>query len=340
MAFNDFSIKEVKQYLQMSFLDDFDEISDEMSSYELYEAISSIEETLRIAKKKRREREKLEREKRECEAECIRKEKEAAHIKEVTSMELPLDWENAFDGDIKTAQVHTESISDALIMSLTTLGNVDIEYISSVTGRDCKTVINALKGSIFQNPFKWDECFYKGWETADEYLSGNLMQKWKIAKAADEKYNGYFAENIKAIEKLLPPTVATKDIYITLGSPWVPPDIIDDFILHLFGISNFDDNDETLATVYEDVTGTWEIPYKNRYNNSWNGAKVDSAYGTRRINGMHILEKTLNMKPIVVRDKVKDYKAKSGEKSVINKDETLLAIEKQKKIIEEFKSWV
>ena len=340
MAFNDFSPKEIKQYLQTSLFDDFGGLSDDMSYDELYETINSIEETLRAVKKKQLERERLEKEKRKREAERVRKEKEAVHVKKVTSMELPLDWENAFDGDVKTAGVHTESISDALIMSLTTLGEVDIEYISSVTGRDCKTVINALKGSIFQNPFRWNECFYKGWETADEYLSGNLMQKWKVAKAADEKYNGYFAENVKAIEKLLPPTVATKDIYITLGSPWVPPDIIDDFIVYLFGIPDFYDDVNMLKTVYEEITGTWEIPYKNRYNNSWNSTRVDSAFGTRRINGMHIIEKTLNMRSIVVRDKIKDYNSKSGEKSVINKDETLLAIAKQKKIIEEFKSWV
>ena len=85
---------------------------------------------------------------------------ENAHIQEVTSMDLPMDWDNVFDTDERTRGVHTDSIPDALVMSLTTLGCVDIEYIASVTGADYKTVINTLKGSIFQNPDTWGECFF------------------------------------------------------------------------------------------------------------------------------------------------------------------------------------
>ena len=134
-------------------------------------------------------------------------------------MDLPFDWENAFNQDVRTQGIHADSISDGLIFSLSNLGRVDIEYISSITGEDYKTIIGALKGSIYQNPETWDECFYKGWETSEEYLSGNMMRKWKAAKEADKEYDGYFADNVKAIEKVLPPTVATKDIYVTLGSP-------------------------------------------------------------------------------------------------------------------------
>ena len=131
-------------------------------------------------------------------------------------MDLPLDWENAFNQDVRTQGIHADSISDGLIYSLSNLGRVDIEYISSITGEDYKTIICALKGSIYQNPETWGECFYKGWETSEEYLSGNMMRKWKSAKDANKEYNGYFADNIRAIEKVLPPTVATKDIYVTL----------------------------------------------------------------------------------------------------------------------------
>lgn len=148
-------------------------------------------------------------------------------------MDLPLDWNNPFNADERASGIYIESISDALVKSLTTLGRVDIEFIASVTGSNYKTVITTLKGSIYQNPLTWNECFYQGWETADEYLSGNLMQKWKEAKKANKKYNGYFKDNVKGIESVLPPTVATEDIYITLGSPWVPSDVIDDFIEHL-----------------------------------------------------------------------------------------------------------
>ncbi len=214
------------------------DIEGKYSVKEIQGAIKELLKAKHFAKKREeaehrlKEREEEERKARED------KERKEAHVKKVTCMDLPLDRNNVFNSDVRAKGVHTESIPDALVMSLNTLGRVDIEYISSVTGEDYKTVIRALKGSIYQNPQTWGECFYKGWETSDEYLSGNLMRKWKAAKEANEEYNGYFDENIKAIERVLPPAVAAEDIYITLGSPWVPPDVIDDFILHLFGIGN------------------------------------------------------------------------------------------------------
>ena len=182
----------------------------------------------REAERRRREQEEQERRERE------EREKKEAHIRDVTCMELPLDWNNAYFADPRAQGVHFESSADALVHCLATLGKVDIEYIASVTGDDCKTVICALKGAIYQNPDTWGECFYQGWETSDEYLSGNLMRKWKSAQKANAEYNGYFSDNLRAIERVLPPAVTAKDISITLGSPWIPADIID-VMEHLFG---------------------------------------------------------------------------------------------------------
>ena len=111
----------------------------------------------REKRKEKREREEAARKARE------EKERKEAHIQEVTCMDLPLDWNNVFNSDVRTQGVHTDSIPDALIISLTTLGKVAIEFISSITGADYKTVIGTLKGSIYQNPDTWGECFYKGW---------------------------------------------------------------------------------------------------------------------------------------------------------------------------------
>ena len=268
----------------------------------------------------------------------LKKEQEEKRIEEINCMDLPLDWENAFAQDERTASVACESAADGLILSLNNLGRVDIEYISQITGKDCKTVISALKGSIFQNPDTWDECFYKGWETSEEYLSGNLIRKRKAASEANEKYNGYFAENIEAINKVLPPTVAAKDIYVTLGSPWIPTDIIDDFIHHLFGEPRFYGKKlETMETIHDDITGTWEIPCKSRYNHS---VGVQKTYGTQRMEALHILEKTLNLKTVAVMDEVSCPQNASGKKKVINRGETVAAVEKQKKLIKEFQKWV
>lgn len=316
-------------------------IESQYSSDEIEEVIGKLRAAKRIAEKheenerRRREKEEAERKARE------EKERKESHIREVTSMDLPLDWENAFNQDVRTQGIHADSISDGLIYSLSNLGRVDIEYISSITGEDYKTIICALKGSIYQNPETWGECFYKGWETSEEYLSGNMMRKWKAAKDANKEYNGYFADNIKAIEKVLPPTVATKDIYVTLGSPWVPADVIDDFIEYLLGDWRrhwYSINDEEdFHTKHDELTGTWEIPFKSRYNHD---VKVTRTYGTDRINALHILERTLNMKSVAVTDEVVCNTNSSGKKRVINQSETILAIEKQNKMIKAFQKWV
>ncbi|MGN0813397.1 MAG: helicase-related protein [Candidatus Coproplasma sp.] len=257
------------------------------------------------------------------------------HIKEVTSMDLPLDWQNVFSGDERAQGVHTDSISDALVMSLANLARVDIEYISSITGEDYKSVICALKGAIYQNPDTWDECFYKGWETAEEYLSGNIMRKWTSAQRANIEYKGYFSDNIKALTKILPAAVSTDDIYITLGSPWVPVDIIDDFINHIFHLRTR----RFSGTRHDELTGTWEIPEKSYY--SWYvGVASSHTYGTERMGALYILEKTLNMRTVAVYDEEPCLTTFSGVKRVVNKSETVLALEKQKKLIEEFRRWV
>lgn len=171
------------------FFQNLKDFGDRLSMEDIDVAVESLQiafDDLRLMKKtaveKKKEAERKQREedeKREKE-EKIRKQKK--HIKEVTCMDLPLDWNNPFNADERASGIYIESISDALVKSLTTLGRVDIEFIASVTGSNYKTVITTLKGSIYQNPLTWNECFYQGWETADEYLSGNLMQKWKEAK--------------------------------------------------------------------------------------------------------------------------------------------------------------
>lgn len=339
---------DMEEIIQICMLDNFLEdlrATGAVTAGQITEVVSKLQQArdkaalLEDREKRRREQEERDRKAREAE------EARDAHIREVTSMELPMDWENAFSGDSRAQGVHADSIPDGLILSLSNLGRVDIEYIASVTGEDCKTVITTLQGSIYQNPDTWGECFYKGWETAEEYLSGNLLQKKRAAQKANRQYNGYFAENIRAIEKVLPPTVATEDIYITLGSPWVPTDVIDDFIFHLFGeqkrysiAPGREDHLKNILKVKHDaITGTWEIPGKDRYSHN---VATTRTYGTKRLEALHILEKTLNMKTVAVTDEVSCPTNASGKKRVLNQPETVLALEKQKRLVEAFQSWV
>ena len=260
-------------------------------------------------------------------------ERQKQHVEEVTRMDVDLDWNNSFCDDPITQGVYAESISDALILSLSELARVDIEYISQITGEDIKTVITTLKGSIYQNPETWNEVFYQGWETAEEYLSGNLIQKLKAAEKANSKYRGYFSDNIEALRRLLPPTVSSKDIYITLGSPWIPTDVIDAFVDHILNLGK----NNYSGTLHDEVTGSWEITKKG-YCHAISNVLATTAYGTQRLKALNILEDTLNMKTVAVYD---EYQTSSTtSKRVLNQPETLHAIEKQQKMIAEFKRWV
>ena len=274
--------------------------------------------------------------------------KRIERAKEISAMDLPVDYVNHFDDDAR-ANVHCDSIVEGLLVSLDALGLVDIEFISAVTGEEMKTVIENLKGSIYQNPLHWGECYYKGWETSDEYLSGNLMHKLAIAQAANNEYPGIFDSNIKALKELAAPELNTDEIYVTLGSPWVPTDIIDDFILHLIGIDKVNDiypeaAEPFLQSQYsvrhDAVTGMWEIPEKTRFRKSREHGKYEeynySIYGTHRMDMLYLLENILNMKTIAIYDNPDP----NSKIRIINQSETVKILEKQEKMIAEFRKWV
>lgn len=252
------------------------------------------------------------------------------------AFELDMDWNNILERDTKGVEdKEAHSASDALILSLSNKGKVDIEYMAQLTGTDMSSIINQLKGAIYQNPENWEGCYYKGWETSEEYLSGNLMRKLHLAWDADEEYPGHFEENIEALQKVLPKPLSTKDIYVTLGSPWVPTDIIDDFVNHILGGRFYG----MIGTKHDEATGTWEIPNKGMLTYR-NYVACQRTYGTPRIDAITILERTLNMKSVVVTDEVTSKVTKSGYTRVINHDETALALEKQKLLISTFQNWV
>lgn len=266
----------------------------------------------------------------------VDEERDNAHISEVTSMDLPLDWNNAFSGDERAEGVLAGSASDGLILSVNNLGRVDIEYISEITRLKPKDVISELKGSIYQDPNVWGECFYKGWETADEYLSGRVRDKLKAAREANIKYKGYFSDNVNALEKIIPKEISANDIYVTLGTPWVPTDIIDEFIIYLLGYCHLSDS-QKCKTQHDINNSLWKIPYKSRYKGK---IKSSTTYGTKSIEALDIIEHTLNMRPIIITKEIPCSDSKSGKKRVINRQETTLALEKERIITEEFQKWI
>ena len=267
------------------------------------------------------------------------KEESLENKEESFVMDSEMDFSTIFHSNPEAKEIEGLSSSDGLILSLTNLGYVDIEYISKITNKTYEDVITDLKGSIFQNPLSWDETYYKGWETKEEYLSGNLRFKYKLAEEANKKYDGIFTPNLDAINKITEGSshITIDEIYFTLGSPWIPEEIIKNFISSLIGWGN-----EYIDVKHDPVSGTWDVSSTNDF---MKYSYAYEKYSTERMPAFRIIEKTLNQNPIVIYD----HKKKSNfnpfydeEKStaIKNEEETFLALEKQRKIIKEFKEWV
>lgn len=255
------------------------------------------------------------------------------------SIKLLVDWDEIStspEGNKTMPSGSAVSISDAMLLTMANKGRIDMGYMKEITGETLEGIVRNLKESIFQNPETWDENPEQGWETTEEYLSGNIYRKLIIANEADRKY-GRFDRNVKALSDLLPDFVHPENIYVTIGSPWVPTHVIDDFIKYLFSSLNYNTHTTKPAfRVKHDEYG-WEIPFKSRYGYSVLATKT---YGTSRLSALQILEMTLNMKAAVVYDEVDSQTTKSGMARILNEEETMMALEKQQLLIQSFKDWV
>ena len=226
------------------------------------------------------------------------------------------------------------SVADELVKCIRDTSRVDILRISKAAGVSVNETIDSLKGAIYCNPDTWGNDPTQGWETADEYLSGNLRYKLTKARIAVKLYGSRFEDNVKALESIMPPELAAEDVYVTLGSPWLPEYIIDDFVNYLVQPHTYD---RCMGTKHDTETGSWEIPDKGRFSRY---VRNVSTFGTKRIDAVHIIERSLNMKTIRITDEVSSDTTKSGKARVINREETAAAQEKQRLIIAEFRRWI
>ncbi len=252
--------------------------------------------------------------------------------------ELPMDWSNPYtDSGFSTERIY--ELSDALVKSLCDRGRVDVEYISALSDTEPLKVISQLRGSIYQNPETWSENILEGWETAEEYLSGNLSRKLRVAKSAAKKYGRHFDINVEGIKAVLPPRIAAEDIYVALGSPWLPTDVIDDFIVHLINSKTYTTPSGGVVK-HDELTGVWEVPYKTRFDYTRHSTKCYSTYGTSDVNMLALIEHALNMRTVTVTKSVPSALTKSGVVSVVDKEKTLLALEKLASIEKAFAKWI
>ncbi|MFR1166274.1 MAG: hypothetical protein ACLSDQ_00835 [Adlercreutzia equolifaciens] len=188
----------------------------------------------------------------------------------------------------------------------------------------------ALKGAIFRVPTATGE--QPVWQPADEYLSGNVRAKLRIAEltaASDPSY----IPNIEALRCAQPPDLGAAEISVRLGATWIPADDVREFVLHLLDPPYW--VREQVAVRYSAATAQWRIEGKGR---DGSNVRALSTYGTRRMSAYHIIEETLNLKDARVVDYVEDENGK--KKPVLNKKETAVALAKQEAIKAAFKEWV
>ena len=230
---------------------------------------------------------------------------------------------------IKHAEVVTsvDTASEALAVSLAEKAKVDLDYMAELTGKDKAAITEELAGVIFQNPLT-DQ-----WETADEYLSGNVREKLSVARNYAENHPEYQV-NVAHLEQVMPKDLEASDIEVRLGATWIDPKYIEDFMRETFQTAGYLFDRNVMGVQYSDVTGLWNVKGKNAdYGNSL----ANMTYGTSRANAYKILEESLNLKDVRIYDTVVED---GKEKRVLNKKETTLAAQKQEAIREAFKNWI
>ena len=221
-----------------------------------------------------------------------------------------------------------DTASEALAVSIGEKAKVDIPYMMELTGKTVEEVTEELTGVIFKNPLT------DKWEPSDEYLSWNVREKLNIARQFAENHPEYMI-NVQALERVQPKDLDASEIEARLGTTWISPDYITEFMAETFHTPRQHINYERIKVQYAEVTGQWNIKGKNV--DSSNNPLSTATYGTQRANAYRLLEDALNLRDTKIYDTIHDA---NGEHRVLNRKETTLAQQKQELIREEFKEWI
>ena len=225
--------------------------------------------------------------------------------------------------------------SEALAVSIGEHGKVDLPYMAELLGTpgEYGRITTELSGVIFKDPAADPTDPEAGWQMADEYLSGDVRAKLRMAQFAAET-NPEFAVNVTALEKAQPKDLEASEIDVRLGATWLSPDIIQKFMTETFQIPYY--LRHAVKVRYSPYTAEWRVEGKTA---TGRGDIISSeTYGTSRANAYKILEETLNLKDVRIYDTIEDAEGKP--KRVLNKRETMLAQQKQQIIKDAFANWV
>lgn len=217
-----------------------------------------------------------------------------------------------------------DTAADALAVSLSEKAKVDLQYMGKLTGKTEEQLTEDLAGIIFFNPSS------EQYETADEYLSGDVRWKLRLLKEID---NPKYTANMEALEKVQPNNLTASEIDVRLGATWIPPEDIQRFVIELLKPAYYASS--KIKVHYSRLTAQWNISGKT---SDYGNVTANVTYGTKRINAYKIIEETLNLKDVRIFDTV--YDESSGEKRILNRNETVLAQQKQQLIKDAFRNWL
>ena len=227
-----------------------------------------------------------------------------------------------------------DTASEALAVSMGEKARIDMEYMCSLCGKTEEEVYKDLKSVIFLNPmYGYGTSIETKYLMADEYLSGNVREKLAWAKRSAEVYPDDFTVHVEALEKVQPKDLTASEIFVRLGTTWLPPEIIQQFIFEFLDTPRY--AQWNIKVHYSQFSSEWNIEGKS-YDRS--NIKAYSTYGTSRINAYKIIEETLNLKDIRIFDYVEDADGK--KKAALNSKETAIAQAKQEQIKQGFQDWV
>ena len=220
---------------------------------------------------------------------------------------------------------------EALALSIGEKAHVDMDYMSRLTGKDEENLFSDLKGVVFLNP-NYKEGVNEKYLPADEYLSGNVRQKWAIAKAKAEQ-DPQYQINADALAQVQPTDLTASEISVRLGATWLDTAYVRQFIFETLGTPR--SAQWSMKVHYSGITGEWRIEGKSKDRGN---VKAISTYGTQRINAYEIIETTLNLKDVRIFDY--QYDEEGRRIAVLNKKETAIAQSKQELIKDAFAEWI
>ena len=239
----------------------------------------------------------------------------------------------------RTIKPHTpvtsvDTASEALAVSLGEKATIDMDYMMELSGKSENEIFEDLKGVIFLNPlYEYGNSYEPKYLMADEYLSGNVREKLKIAKNSAELYPEDYKVNVEALQKVQPKDLTASEISVRLGATWLSPDDVQEFIFHLLETPRY--AQWNIKVHFSPFTSEWNIEGKS-YDKG--NVRAYNTYGTSRINAYKIIEETLNLKDVRIFDYIEDDEGR--KKAVLNKKETAIAQSKQEMIKQEFQDWI